>query len=83
VALLFVLAIVAVLYVQDGLALMRAKGEADQQGAIVNRLQQQNAALTRQARSLQQPATIEREARVLGMVKAGERPYVITGLPNR
>ena len=34
------------------------------------------------SKSLNDPATIERDARALGMVRAGERPYVVTGLPN-
>ena len=83
VALLFVIGVVAVLYVQDGIHWLRAKRLEDQQAAIVNRLTQQNASLVKQAASLQQPATIERKARILGMVKAGEHPYVVTGLPNR
>ena len=49
------------------------------QQAIVSQLVRQNAALARQERSLSNPATIVRDARALGMVRPGERPYVITG----
>ena len=33
-------------------------------------------------RDLRRPAALEREARKLGMVKGGERSYVIRGLPK-
>lgn len=79
-ALLVVFAVVAGLYVQQALAYFSVRGQADQQQAIVQRLQRQNAQLEREQRSLQNPATIQRDARVLGMVRPGERPYVITGL---
>ena len=82
VALLVVIAIVGLIYVQDGIRWWNAHTAAGRQAAIVKGLQRDNAALNSEARSLQQPATIEREARVLGMVQAGEHPYVVTGLPN-
>lgn len=69
------------IWVQDGLQWIRAKRASDAQQAIVTRLQHDNAALQRHERALQNPATIQRQARALGMVQAGERPYVVTGLP--
>jgi cell division protein FtsB len=77
-----VLAVVGGLYVQQGLTYLSTRGQADQQQAIVRRLSRENAVLLSQRNSLNDPATIERDARALGMVRAGERPYVITGLPN-
>ena len=82
VALVVVLIVVAGLYVQHAVAYFAARAEADQQLAIVQRLRQENGALMQQQRSLGDPATIVRDARALGMVWKGERPYVITGLPN-
>jgi cell division protein FtsB len=82
VGLLVVLAVVAGLYVQHALAYLSVRAQARQQQAIVRDLQRQNAALTAQQRSLKNPATVQREARALGMVRMGEHPYVITGLPN-
>jgi cell division protein FtsB len=49
----------------------------------MSRLARQNAALLRQEKSLNDPSTIVSEARRLGMVRPGERPYVITGKPSR
>jgi cell division protein FtsB len=57
--------------------------QAGRQSAIVKKLEAENAQLARQQKSLTNQATIVRQARALGMVKAGERPYAITGLPGR
>lgn len=76
------LAVVAALYVKQGLSLLSTHSQAQQQLTIVHRLSQDNARLQRERRSLNDPATIERDARALGMVLPGERPYVVTGLPK-
>ena len=81
-ALLVVLAVVLGLYVQQGLAYLSVRSQANQQAAIVKQLARQNGQLERQQRSLNNPATIVQDARKLGMIKPGERPYVVTGLPG-
>jgi cell division protein FtsL len=80
VGLLVVLGVVGYLYVQHALSLLSTHAEAQRQRAIVQRLTHDNATLIKQQRSLGDPATIERYARALGMVRVSERPYVITGL---
>jgi cell division protein FtsB len=82
VGLLVVFAVVAALYIQQGLTLLATHSQAAQQLATVRRIARDNRALERQQRSLKDPATIERDARALGMVRPGERPYVVTGLPG-
>jgi cell division protein FtsB len=82
VGLLVVLVIVAGVYLQDALSYLHVSSQAGKQAAIVRKLRKENAALTRQQKSLNDPATIVRDARALGMIKQGERPYVITGLPD-
>lgn len=82
VSLLVVLAVVAGLYVQQALAYLSVRGQAEQQQAIVARLMRANAGLGNEQRSLESPATIERDARALGMVRIGEHPYVVIGLSN-
>lgn len=77
-----VLFVVAGLYVQHALAYLSARSQANQQLAIVKRLSQANASLERQQRSLTNSQTIVRDARALGMVWQGERPYVVIGLPK-
>jgi cell division protein FtsB len=82
IALLVVLLVVVGLYFQQGVRLFSVRSQDKQQQRIVQQLSKENAALVREQKSLTNPATIEREARVLGMVRTGERPYVITGLPK-
>ena len=81
-ALLVVLAVVLGLYVQQGLAYLSVRSQANQQTAIVRELTRQNRQLEREQRALNNPATIVQDARKLGMIKPGERPYVVTGLPG-
>jgi cell division protein FtsB len=82
VGLLVVLVVVAGLYVQRGMAYLAVRGQANQQKAIVHQLTRANASLRAQQRSLSDPATIVRDARALGMVRVGEHPYEVTGLPK-
>ena len=82
VVLIIVLAVVFGLYVQQGLAFLSARSQAGEQKSILRQLTQQRASLLRQQKALSDPATIERDARRLGMVKQGERPYVVTGMPG-
>jgi cell division protein FtsB len=82
VGLLIVLAVVVALYVEHTLSYFSTRAQADQQQVIVKRLTRQNAGLTRETKSLSDPATIVSEARALGMVRPNERPYVIIGKPS-
>jgi len=82
IALLVVLAAVVGLYVRQGLSLLSTHSQAEKQLAIVHRLSRENAKLIRERDALNDPSVIERDARALGMVRPGEHPYVVTGLPN-
>ncbi len=79
VGLLIVLAVVVGLYVQHTLAYLAISSQAGHQEAIVDSLTQQNRRLSAEQRALTQPTAIVRDARALGMVRPGERAYVITG----
>lgn len=81
-ALLVVLAVVVGLYIQRTLTYLSVRSAADQQLAIVHRLMRQNAKLIRRQQALNNPATIEQDARALGMVRPGERPFAVIGLPG-
>jgi cell division protein FtsB len=81
IGLLVVLAVVVALYVEHTLSYLSTRAQSDQQQAIVQSLTRQNAQLRAQQKSLNNPATIIRDARGLGMVRPGERPYVIIGSP--
>ena len=50
--------------------------------AQVALLQQKAVQLADEERALMLPSTRETEARNLGLVRAGEHPYVVSGLPN-
>jgi cell division protein FtsB len=80
--LLVVLCVVAGLYVQQALAYLAVRTQSDRQHAIVHQLAVANASLRAQQRSLNTPATIVQDARALGMVRVGEHPYEVTGLPD-
>jgi cell division protein FtsB len=82
VVLIIVLAVVFGLYVQQGLAFLSARSQAGEQQSILRQLTQERARLIHEQRALNNPATIELYARRLGMVKQGERPYVVTGMPG-
>jgi cell division protein FtsB len=82
VVLLVVLVAVVGLYVQQGLAYLSVRSQANQQHSIVKQLSRQNAGLRQQQRQLNDPGTIVRDARALGMVRPGERPYAVSGLPK-
>jgi cell division protein FtsB len=79
---LVVLGLVAYLGIKGMLTLLSTRSQAEQQQAIVRTLARENRHLEQLQKSLTQPATIMRDARALGMVKAGERSYSVTGLPG-
>jgi len=80
--LLGMLAIVALLYVHPLLSVWSTRGEAARRRADVVELQREHLRLERRLKALQSPFALEREARRLGMVRAGERAYVVSGLPD-
>lgn len=80
--LLVVLAVVVGLYVQHTLSYLSTRAQAEQQLAVVARLVRANAQLVERRHALNDPATIQHDARALGMVRSGEHSYVIMGLPR-
>ena len=82
VALLLLLAGVVALYVQPARSYVSTWRDSNAKQAELERLEREHDALARHARELRSPRTIETEARRLGMVRPGERPYVVSGLPD-
>lgn len=78
IGLLLVLGVVGGLYVQHALEWLSTRSQAEAQLAVVHQLVESNATLVKQRDALSNPSTIQRHARALGMVRIGERPYVIT-----
>ncbi|HEX4718091.1 MAG TPA: septum formation initiator family protein [Thermoleophilaceae bacterium] len=82
VALLLLLGVVLLLYVNPAINYLKTWQASDTKRTEVQRLETENAKLRARKAALKQPATLEREARSLGMVRPGERAYVVRGLPN-
>jgi cell division protein FtsB len=83
VALLLVLGLILLLYVGPARSYFSTWQEAKRKRADVRRLERQNVRLQARRRALDDPRTLELEARRLGMIRAGERAFVIEGLPKR
>jgi hypothetical protein len=81
VAMLFVLAALVYLYVSAGLHMLSTWRQSRHDSAAVTSLAREHTLLVRQHESLSAPGTLEAEARQLGMMRKGEQPYVISGLP--
>jgi cell division protein FtsB len=60
------------------MTMLATRAQASAEQSLVNRLTRENASLERQATELNQTGTIIRDARALGMVRVGERAYVVT-----
>jgi cell division protein FtsB len=81
-ALIAVLGFVLYLYIGPAASWVSAYKDAKRKRADVAALKAENARLRERRKELRDPASLEREARRLGMVKAGEKSYVIQGLPK-
>jgi cell division protein FtsB len=82
-ALIVVLGFVLYLYIGPAASWVSTYKDAKKKRADVAALKAENQHLRERRKELKDPASLEREARRLGMVKAGEKSYVIEGLPKR
>jgi cell division protein FtsB len=82
VALLVVLLGVVALYVGPSITFLHTYREAQARRGEVSALQAENKRLRARRTALKNPRTLEREARRLGLVKPGERPFIVKGLPG-
>jgi cell division protein FtsB len=82
VALLGLLLLVALAYVGPARSLLSTWRDANAKQAQLRSLEHEHEALLRRSRALRDPRTVQAEARRLGMVKPGERSYVVRGLPQ-
>ncbi len=74
--------LVVLLYLRPLTAIWSARGEAAARHSELTKLQREHNSLAARIAALKNPAALEREARRLGMVKPGEKAYVIKGLPD-
>ena len=82
-ALLGVLGTILLLYVSPARRWITQSGTASHQKAELDELQKEHERLEARVRALKAPGAVEREARRLGMVKLGERAFVIEGTAGR
>jgi len=76
-ALIAVFAFVLYLYIGPMLSWVSAYRQAGEKRQEVAALKQRNAELKQRRKELKDKRALEREARRLGMVKAGEKAYVV------
>src|SRR6266581_986657 len=81
-ALLFLLAALLYLYLSAGIHMLTKWSQDRRNSAAVVALKHEHALLLRQHEVLARQATLEAEARQLGMIKPGEQPFIATGLPD-
>jgi cell division protein FtsB len=79
-ALIGVFALVLYLYIGPAVSWVKTYREAARQRADVAQLRAENAKLRERRRALSDNGALELEARKQGMVKAGERAYIVSGL---
>ena len=81
-ALIAVFAFVLYLYIGPAVKWVSTYRQAKEKRAEVAELKSRHAELVQRRRELRDDRALEREARRLGMVRAGEKAYVV-GLPPR
>ena len=81
-ALLFVFIGVAALYIGPSISYFQTRGESARRHHDISVLKKENADLKKRKAALSSSRAVENEARRQGMVKPGERAYVVKGLPD-
>jgi cell division protein FtsB len=83
IALLVVLAAVVAVYAEHAVSYLSTRAQNARQNAIVSSLERRHMQLEQSKSTLNDPTTIIRRARQLGMTRTGEQPYAITGQSAR
>jgi cell division protein FtsB len=81
-ALLLVFLVLVLLYIGPTHSYFATLGESNSRADQVRKLEREHARLEARKRALADPAVVEAEARRLGMVRPGERPFVVRNLPH-
>jgi len=80
--LLCVLAALVYLYMSAGFRMLSTWRQSRHDSAAVASMEHEHSRLLRQHEALSGQAALEAQARKLGMMRKGEQPYVVTGLPS-
>ena len=81
-ALLGTLIVILLLYISPAKHWLQQSSTAGEQRNEVQELTQENEQLKKRLHALKDPGALEQEARRMGMVRQGERAYVIEHLPR-
>jgi cell division protein FtsB len=81
-ALLGMLFVILLLYISPARHWLQQSSTAGAQRQELDELTKENQQLKKRVRALRDPGALELEARRLGMVRQGERAYVIEKLPR-
>jgi cell division protein FtsB len=82
IALLMVLLAVALAYVGPARSLLSTWRASNAKQEQLRTLEREHEALLSRVKQLRDPRTVQAQARRLGMVRPGERSYVVRGLPG-
>jgi hypothetical protein len=82
VAMLCVLVALVYLYASAGIRMLSTWRQSRRDSSAVASMEREHRLLVHQREALTGAGTLETEARQLGMMKSGEQPYVVSGLPN-
>lgn len=77
-----VMVVIACLYLSAGVRLLSSWRESHRDKAQEQVLAAENRRLQRQHTTLENPSTVQAEARRLGMIHPGEQAYVVSALPS-
>ena len=80
-ALLTTLVVIVLSYASPARQWIKQSGTAGHQAQELSELRSEKRKLDRRLRALRDPEALEREARRMGMVRVGERSYVIENVP--
>jgi cell division protein FtsB len=81
-ALLGTLIVILMLYISPARHWLQQSSTASEQRNELRELTRDNKQLKHRVHDLKDPGALEQEARRMGMVRQGERAYVIEGLPK-
>ena len=81
-ALLGTLVVILLLYISPAKHWLQQSSTAGAQRQELDDLTRENTQLKQRVHALKDPGALEREARKMGMVRQGERAYVIEKLPR-
>lgn len=80
--LLVVLFVILLMYASPMHRWITQKGTAREDAAELHQLESTNAQLQARLKALRSPEAVDMKARSFGMVRQGERPFVVENLPR-